>query len=299
MADGQLYCECCGQLIRPPKSYGSEERTMSQKVAIGVSIVFHIALLAFFMLRTDKVTKAPPPARENAMVYVAPMSVLPPTPKTPPMPKTPPTPKPTQVAKSRPAPSKAAPKVAATRPQPPKLEVFTPPVQSPTPRVLTPAPTDDMATMIAQRKAARGESQAQTQPEESENDRAMRVAKANIAAAQGKNSGDDRNDSGGVFSITNQTYHSADVKFRGWNGNFKRRWLQQITVEQGSEKDLETAIVKKMIELIRKEKPGDFVWESQRLGRNVNLSARPEDQAELEAFLIKEFFPNYKPTPGR
>lgn len=269
---------------------------MSQKVGIGVSILFHIVLLVFFLLRTDKVTKAPPPARENAMVYVAPMSVLPPTPKTPPMPKTPPTPKPTQVAKSRPAPAKAAPKVAVTRPQPPKLEVFTPPVKALTP---PPPQVQSMEEMIAARRAARGETQPQSQPEESENDRAMRVAKANIAAAQGKNSGDDRNDSGGVFSITNQTYHSADVKFRGWNGNFKRRWLQQITVEQGSEKDLETAIVKKMIELIRKEKPGDFVWESQRLGRNVNLSARPEDQAELEAFLIKEFFPNYKPTPGR
>ncbi|HEV7815341.1 MAG TPA: hypothetical protein VGP06_09625 [Janthinobacterium sp.] len=247
--------------------------------------------MVYFLTRTDKITRAPPPARENAMVYVAPMTVTPKPQSQPPKP---------QVAKVPPPPRQ---KTAVAKVQPPtrpKLETFVPPVVAPT-RVLPPPPTEDMASLVEQRRKQRADSQPQnSQPaEESEADRAMRVAKANIAGAQGKNSGDDRNDSGGVFSITNQTYHSADVKFRGWNGNFKRRWLQQVTVEQGSEIDLETAIVKKMIELIRKEKPGDFIWESQRLGRNVPLSARPEDQKELEAFLLKEFFPNYRPPVGR
>ena len=96
----------------------------------------------------------------------------------------------------------------------------------------------------------------------------------------------------------NKTFHSADLKFRGWNPNFKRRWLQQLTVEKGAEVDVETAIVKKMIELIRKEKTGDFEWDSHRLQRVVTMSARPQDTAELQAFLFKEMFPEYR-RPAR
>ena len=115
----------------------------------------------------------------------------------------------------------------------------------------------------------------------------------------GGGGGDDRNETGGVFSISNQTFHSAELKFRGWNPNFKRRWLQQLTVEQGTEPDIETAVIKKMIELIRKEKTGDFEWDSHRLQRVVTMSARPQDTAELQAFLFKEMFPEYKRGPGR
>ena len=53
-------------------------------------------------------------------------------------------------------------------------------------------------------------------------------------------------------------------------------------------------LVKKMIELIRKEKTGDFEWDSHRLQRVVTMSARPADTAVLEAFLFKEMFPEYR-----
>jgi hypothetical protein len=45
-----------------------------------------------------------------------------------------------------------------------------------------------------------------------------------------------------------------------------------------------------MIELIRGHYNGDFRWESHHLGRVVVLSARPQDQAGLEEFLVREFF---------
>jgi hypothetical protein len=45
-----------------------------------------------------------------------------------------------------------------------------------------------------------------------------------------------------------------------------------------------------MIELIRKHYSGDFNWDSRRLGRVVVLSARIEDTASLEGFMMKEFF---------
>jgi hypothetical protein len=45
-----------------------------------------------------------------------------------------------------------------------------------------------------------------------------------------------------------------------------------------------------MITLIRRHYDGDFNWESQRLGREVVKSARSEDGAELEEFMMMEFF---------
>jgi hypothetical protein len=156
----------------------------------------------------------------------------------------------------------------------------------------------DMAAYIEKRRRARGAPSQSDQPaEESEAARGTRNALANIAAVNGRG-GQDPNETGGVFSITNQSFNSADVKFRGWNPNFKRRWLTAVTVERGSERDIETAIVKKMIELIRKEKNGDFEWDSHRLNRVVTLSARPQDTQELMDFLYKEMFRDYKPPRG-
>ena len=54
--------------------------------------------------------------------------------------------------------------------------------------------------------------------------------------------------------------------------------------------------MKKMIELIREEKEGDFIWESHRLGRQITLSARLQDSAELQQFLLREFFSDYHPV---
>jgi hypothetical protein len=165
----------------------------------------------------------------------------------------------------------------------------------PAPVKSSPPPEMDMQAYIEARRKARGAKDPSEAPgEESENAKATRIAMANIAAANGRSHGDDRNETGGVFSVTNKTFNSADVKFRGWNPNFKRRWLQQVTVEQGTEPDIETAIINKMIELIRKEKTGDFEWDSHRLQRVVTMSARPKDTAELQAFLFKEMFPEYK-----
>jgi hypothetical protein len=54
--------------------------------------------------------------------------------------------------------------------------------------------------------------------------------------------------------------------------------------------DVELAIVKRMIELIRTHYKGDFTWESHKLGRAITLSARLEDNEGLEAFMMREFF---------
>ena len=51
-----------------------------------------------------------------------------------------------------------------------------------------------------------------------------------------------------------------------------------------------------MIALIRENTQDDFIWVSQRLGRNVTLSARPRDNAGLEDFMMRDFFPEVVPA---
>jgi hypothetical protein len=66
-------------------------------------------------------------------------------------------------------------------------------------------------------------------------------------------------------------------------------------VERGANPSIEIAIVRRMIVIIREHESGDFVWRSQRLGRDVTLSARAADTAGLEEFLMREFFPERRP----
>jgi hypothetical protein len=281
-SDNSEFCEHCGQpLPALVPSYGAKRTNW---VGLAVAVLLHLLLVLIYLLQPKADKQAPPPSGAT-MVYIAP---LPGKPK----PKQQPQQAPKKVAKTPPVKIKRLPNTI-TLPNEKPVEVA-----KAEPKPVTPPQEVDMAAYVEARRKQRGASQAQSeQPaEESENERATRIAKANIAAANGRSRGDDRNETGGVFSIANKTFHSADLKFRGWNPNFKRRWLQQVAVEQGAELDIETAVVKKMIELIRKEKTGDFEWDSHRLQRVVTMSARVQDTAELQAFLFKEMFPEYKPS---
>jgi type IV secretory pathway VirB10-like protein len=277
-------CASCGQPLHTEViSYG---RRGASRTGLAVTILLHLLLIAIYLLQPNKEKHAAPPSG-GTMVYVAPL------------PPGKPKPKPQQQAPKK-APKKAPPERVQiqrlpntiTLPNEKPVEVVR---EQPKPTPATPPAEPDLQAYIEARRKARGAATPSDQPaEESEDARANRIAMANIAAANGRSRGDDGNGTGGVFSISNKTFHSADLKFRGWNPNFKRRWLQQVTVEQGTEIDVETAIVKKMIELIRKEKTGDFEWDSHRLQRVVTMSARPQDTAELQAFLFKEMFPEYR-----
>lgn len=94
----------------------------------------------------------------------------------------------------------------------------------------------------------------------------------------------------GVFQIVSMGVRSAKFSFRGWTKNAGSAKREVIEVDAGPNGDVERAIVRSMIELIRKYYKGDFNWESQRLDRVVVLSARMEDNAGLEDFLMREFF---------
>ncbi len=283
-------CAHCGQVLpdRVVPQYGDRR---ANRTGLAVTLLLHLLLVALYFYQPEKTEKKARPPAGGEVVYVQPLAKpaqLPPqksaarTPtkptKTTPRPTTPrverlpdtitiPDEKPVEVAKAEPVPETRREEI------PPEM---------------------DMAAYLAKRRQARGATDPSTSTEESEAARGTRNALANIAAIN-KRGQDDANESGGVFSISNKTFHSMDLKFRGWNPNFKRRWLTSVTVEQGSEPDVETAVVKKMIELIRKEKTGDFEWDSHRLGKVITMSARPRDTAELQAFLMKEMFPDYRP----
>ena len=243
-----------------------------------------LVVLIYFIKPHDKIVLTPP-AKEGEMVYITPG-------------KPAPAPKPKSQPKAKPA--KETPRSSRAYLPPNKnaiTEIIKPQerIVPPEQAKLTPPPENvpDMAALVERRRRARGGESPQPAQEEDAGANAKARAMANIMGAQGRNANGERNDTGGVFQIVNQTFNAADIKFRGFSSNFKRQWQQQVHVDQGSEKDIETAIVKKMIEMIRKEKPGDFIWESHRLGRNVPMSARKEDEKELQAFLLLEFWPNY------
>ena len=94
----------------------------------------------------------------------------------------------------------------------------------------------------------------------------------------------------GVFQILSMESRTAAFSFRGWTSDSSNSRREYIQVEQGTNSDIEIAIVRKMIELIRRYYKGNFNWESQRLDRTVILSARAEDNEGLEGFLVQEFF---------
>jgi hypothetical protein len=83
---------------------------------------------------------------------------------------------------------------------------------------------------------------------------------------------------------------TARFSFRGWTTDYNNSRREIIDVDAGLNGDVERAVVRRMIELIRRHFNGNFNWESHRLNRVVVLSARMEDNAGLEDFLMLEFF---------
>lgn len=94
----------------------------------------------------------------------------------------------------------------------------------------------------------------------------------------------------GIFEITSLSGRHAAFAFKGWTNDYSNAKRESFEVEAATGQDVRLVVIKKMITLIRRHYDGDFNWESQRLGREVVKSARPEDSAELEEFMMMEFF---------
>jgi hypothetical protein len=157
-------------------------------------------------------------------------------------------------------------------------------------------PAEDLSALIAARRRARGElvAVAPQPPAESEKERHNQQVAESLGLNRTPTFGTNPDRGGGVFQIRNKSLDYAEFAFFGWNKIVRRNTLQRIEVARGSNPNIEIAVVKRIIEIIRDHATENFEWESPRTGRYVTLSARLSDNAELEAFMIREFFPEMR-----
>jgi hypothetical protein len=213
-------------------------------------------------------------------------------------------PPPPPPASERPRASAAPPRAARSPPPPPREQLAR---QSPGPARAQPPPApapappenDFSAALEANRRRREGpapapapasEAPARQPGAEDENARRDRTIAANLGSLKAPMVGENSRHGGGVFQIRHVGMEDAEFLFFGWNKDMARNNTQLVEVRRGNNPDMRIAVVRRMIVLIREHEKGDFVWESRRMRRNVNLSARVADTAELEAFLMAEFF---------
>jgi hypothetical protein len=270
-------------------------------VAFALSLLIHCAVLWQWL---PKLTPQPPSPDEMRLgeangslnVHLVPPPRPAPLPKLPllhraPLLETPPT---AVAARPQPAP----PAIAFDRPS---SDIESP--QSTLPAVIAPSPArspanGDLASLIEARRrsraqlapAASADDAAAAQPVEDAKARSDRIVAANLGAQRAKTFGYDPKQGGGVFQITHMGYDYAEFIFYGWNREILRNTKQQIEVRQGNNSDIRTAVVRKMISIIRQHEQEDFQWDSHRLGRSIVLSARARDNSGLEEFMLREFF---------
>ena len=265
-------------------------------IAVAVSLLLHVAALLGWLPMIHMTPFEDPMSGKKSgtlAVRIAPPPSRPPgieTPASPPAPRV----KPAQGARAAavPAPPKPAP---ASR----VMALETPsPASPPVAPAAEPAkpPAEDLAAMIAARRRARGEivAVAPQPPAETEQERHNRQVAESLGLNRTPTFGTNPDRGGGVFQIRSKSLDYADFAFFGWNKAVGRNTLQRIEVARGNNPNIEIAVVRRIIEIIRDHATGDFQWESPRTGRMVTLSARASDTAELEAFMIREFFPEMR-----
>lgn len=218
----------------------------------------------------------------------------------PPPPPAPPARAPSEAILQAPVPREAAPRVAAPPPAPPRViasqrpaDIVVPPPAPPPAQPAT--PPAGFSAFVASRQRAREAVQPPAPadpaaPAESERERHSRQVASNLGLDRTPTFGGDNRQGGGIFQVTRVGFEDGEFIFFGWNRLIQRSTQQTIEVKRGNLRSTEQAIVRRMIQIIREHEKNDFIWESQRLGRNVTLSARPAHDAELEEFLRLEFF---------
>lgn len=197
------------------------------------------------------------------------------------------------------APAPVAPAVPATPAPaaPPAPPTPAPPAPSPPTPAAAPArpPAGDFSAALEARRRARGNTAQSGTPTPSatDDDKARRdsIVASNLGQDRAPSFGSDpRKQGGGVFQIQGETFDRAELIFYGWNKEIGRMSAQAIEVRKADNPDIRIAVVRKMIAIIRDQEKNDFIWDSRRLGRSLNLSARLEDNAGLEDVLMREFY---------
>ena len=251
-------------------------------VALAASLAAHV--LFFLVAPNPAVPRHALSARSGSMIVTleesAPAQAVAPPPRPTARPAAPRPPAPKRIITARPRTPPATPPIAVP-PEEPK--------PAPVPPPAPPAPAVDMLAMINARRARRAaEAAAQARegtPEAAPvDDEGLKALDRNLQTLKG----DDH--TGGIFQILEKGSYDAEYAFNGWRPDTQRRWREVIEVHVKPGEDIDRAIVRSMIALIRTHYTGDFLWESRRVGRVVTLSARPQDNDYLEEFLLREFF---------
>ena len=263
-------------------------------VAFALSIILHALLLVGRMPRViltpSEELKDPGKSGGSLAVRLIPM----PSVSSAPAPLVQPQPAPSRVpvphVRPRPLLPTAPPVLATERPSPSRAAPPTPEAEKKAP------PGEDLAAFVEARRRAREAAAATplsrpSQTPESEQERLNRAAAANLGLNRTPTFGAERERGGGIFQIARMGFNDAEFFFFGWNKAIRRNSRQMIEVQRGNNPSMEIAVVRRMIQIIRDHEKEDFIWESHRLGREVNLSARLADNAGLEDFLMAEFFP--------
>ena len=256
-------------------------------LAIVFSLLVHGLILFLALPQLNLDSAAMPPTTIQVSLAPPPAEVPPPPVELPKPPK-----KPKPISR---------PKVMTQKPSS-KPSDFNLPEAAPSPAPSAPvAPAKDQPVdMMAYVNAKRQQRLAM------ENDAAKQNAEA-VAKEQGPSAEQVREQrikdnlkvgTNGIFEITSLSARHAGFSFRGWTSDYSNARREAFEVEAGVGQDIRLLVVRKMIVLIRQHYQGDFNWESQRLGRVVIQSARPEDNAGLEDFMMMEFFGTYYKNKG-
>jgi hypothetical protein len=271
-------------------------------VAFALSLLLHLAALWEWPMKIRMRSSEDVRMGEQGGTLAVRLA-MPPTPPAPPAPSAdvPPMPErrlvmPKSAPKSAAPPPSAAPRLLAVERQARSAAVAPPPPR-PT-EAERPAAGDDLAAYIEARRRSREPSPA-TQPSpaaapsapaESEQARQNREAAARLGFSATPTFGSNKNLGGGMFQVRRVNIERAELAFYGWNKFINRISLQVFEVPRGSNPSTQIAVVRKIIEIIREQESDKFIWESLRLRREITLSARPADNAGLEAFMMEEFF---------
>ena len=272
--------------------------------ALVLSLLLHGAIV--WQVRT-KMTPASPEADPSPSALAPLTAALAPSRPEPDSAATPPPPPPPVVRPAPRQPPSRPPVVTADGARvalPPSLPRIVTPSLAPMPAPLKPLPEPpvevakpppdtqtyaDLSAYVAARRRARGEPD-EGPSADGETARRNRIVAANLASINTPTFGAERRNSGGMFQITQLSSDAAEFTFFGWNKDIKRRASQRIDVRRENHPDIRIAVVRKMISIIREYEQEDFTWRSNRLGRDVTLSARTADTDGLEQFMLREFF---------
>lgn len=270
-------------------------------IAFIISLLFHALFLLLAVPNLLQKPASAPPTTTLEISLAPPLPEVVPAPTVPELTPEAPVEMPVEKPKVK---NKPKPKVLTKKLNSTEKPVFTvpkelsptlpEPLPEPTPaEPVIKAPTEaeptDMASYIKAQQAKRnmGEADAARQNAEA-------IAKEQGPTIEQKREERIKNNlktgTNGIFEITSKTSRRITFSFRGWTNDYSNSRLQFFEVEARTGEDVRLVMVKKMISLIRSHYQGDFNWESQRLHRTVVKSARQEDNAELEEFLMMEFF---------